>query len=188
MNLNVTGIIRKNFLITGVPGVGKTTLIKRIVSEVGHLQPVGFYTEEIREEGKRKGFWLVDLSGRRRVLAHKEIKSKYKVSRYGVDIKGFDEFLENLPFFSSSTRLIIIDEIGKMECFSERFRLLLDKIINSEKFLIATVAIKGSGLISEIKKRNDVILLRITINNRDWLLNEILKEINKIYLAFSKGN
>ncbi len=183
MSLNGLNKKKKDILITGFPGVGKTTLIKRIVSEIRHLNPVGFYTEEIREGGERKGFWLVDLNGRRSILAHREIKSKYRVGPYGVDIEGFEAFISNLPFFSPSIHLIIIDEIGKMECFSEKFKIFLNRIINSEKFLIATISMKGSGLISEIKRRDDIILFKLTLDNRDYLLNDILKEIN---IAFSK--
>ena len=73
---------RKNLLITGLPGVGKTTLMKRISEALMDLNPVGFYTEEIREEGIRKGFELVSLDGRRAILSHTDIRSPYRVGKY----------------------------------------------------------------------------------------------------------
>jgi nucleoside-triphosphatase THEP1 len=39
----------RHILITGVPGVGKTTLIKALCQDLASVNPVGFYTEEIRE-------------------------------------------------------------------------------------------------------------------------------------------
>ena len=78
-----------------------------------------------------------------------------------------------------STRLVIIDEIGKMECFSERFKECLIECLNSEKWVIATIALKGSGIIEEIKKRKDVKLFEITQGNRNSLLPDILSEVEK---------
>lgn len=153
--------------------MGKTTLIKKLSEALKHLHPVGFYTAEIREGGERKGFELINLDGKKGLLSHKDIKSPYKVGQYKVDIKGFEEFLESILFFNPLTRLIIIDEIGKMECFSDRFKKLLKEILNSEKWVIATIALKGSGLIAEVKERNDVQLFEITKKNRDSLLKEI---------------
>jgi len=88
--------IKKNILITGLPGVGKTTLIKKLSEELKHLHPAGFYTEEIREEGQRKGFELISLDGKRGLLSHKDIKSPYRVGQYKVDIEGFENFLDSL--------------------------------------------------------------------------------------------
>ncbi|MDO9125137.1 MAG: nucleoside-triphosphatase, partial [Deltaproteobacteria bacterium] len=118
----------KNILITGLPGVGKTTLIQKLSEELTHLYPVGFYTTEIREEGVRKGFELISLEGRKGLLSHQDIKSPYCVGRYKVDTKGFDNFLETIPFFNPEIRLILIDEIGKMECLSEKFKKLLIEV------------------------------------------------------------
>jgi nucleoside-triphosphatase len=171
--------IKKNLLITGLPRVGKTTLIKKLSEELKHLHPVGFYTEEIREGGVRKGFELISLDGKRGILSHKDIKSPYRVGSYKVDIESFDNFLDSIPFFDSLNRLIIIDEIGKMECLSDPFKNLLKKIFNSGTLVIATIALKGTGLITEIKEREDVNLFELTQHNREGLLLEILKEIKR---------
>jgi len=169
--------IKKNILITGLPGVGKTTLVKKLSEELKHLHPVGFYTEEIRKEGVRKGFELVSLDGKRGLLSHKDIKSPFRVGQYKVDIESFEDFLDSVPFFGPLNHLIIIDEIGKMECFSDSFKNLLKKIFNSGKLVIATIALKGSGLMAEIKEREDVKLFELTSHNRDTLFLEILKEV-----------
>ncbi|MEW6162339.1 MAG: NTPase [Nitrospirota bacterium] len=172
------GLTKKNFLLTGPPGVGKTTLIKKLFGELKGLHPAGFYTEEIREGGIRKGFDLISLDGRRGLLSHTEIKSPYRVGKYRVDVRGFEGFLDSIAFFAPETNLVIIDEIGKMECLSPKFRRLIKEIIDSEKMAIATIAFKGVGLIEEIKKRNDVRLFEVTKNNRDSLVSEILLTIS----------
>ncbi|OGP69746.1 MAG: hypothetical protein A2169_10000 [Deltaproteobacteria bacterium RBG_13_47_9] len=169
--------MKKNLLITGLPGVGKTTLIKKISEELRHLHPAGFYTEEIREEGVRKGFELISLEGRRGLLSHRDIKGPHRIGQYKVDLKGFEDFLDSIPFFYPLTRLIIIDEIGKMECLSDKFKKILIDILDSEKWVIGTIALKGSGLIAEIKEREDVKLFEISQSNRDSLLSEILEEV-----------
>ncbi len=115
----------RHFLITGQSGIGKTTLIKNIAKALEVLHSVGFYTAEIRERNLRLGFTLTDFDGRKNVLAHVNIKGGFRVGRYGVDTEGFEDFLEPIPFLAPETRLIIIDEIGKMECFSVKFRKLL---------------------------------------------------------------
>jgi len=172
-------LARKNILITGLPGVGKTTLIKNIAEALKDLGPVGFYTAEIREEGRRKGFELISLDGRKGLLSYTDIQSPHRVGKYKVDVKGFEAFLGSIPLLNPSVRLIVIDEIGKMECFSDQFENLLKKILDSEKWVIATIALKGSGIIEEIKKRKDVKLFEITQGNRNSLLPEILSEVKK---------
>jgi len=175
-------MVKKNLLVTGLPGVGKTTLIKKLSEALKDFHPVGFYTEEIRERGERKGFELISLEGKRGLLSHKEIRSSYKVGQYKVDIKSFEEFLDSISFFNPLTHLIIIDEIGKMECFSDQFKKIMKEILNSEKWVIATVAFKGSGLITEVRERKDVQLFEINKKNRDSLFSEILKDVGGIEL------
>jgi len=173
-------LTKKNFLITGFPGVGKTTLIKRLSEELKYLHPAGFYTSEIREEGIRKGFELISLEGGRGVLSHMDMKSPYRVGKYKVDIKSFEDFLGGISFFDDSTGLVIIDEIGKMECLSDQFKKLIKELLDSEKGVIATIALKGSGLIEDIKRRKDIKLFEITKKNRGSLLRDILNSKHEI--------
>ena len=168
----------KNILITGLPGVGKTTLVIKIAEVLKDFYPTGFYTTEIREEGIRKGFELISLDGRKGLLSHIDIDSPYRVGKYRVDINGFEKFLESIPFFEKpKVSLLIIDEIGKMECLSEKFKRILKEMLDSQKWVIGTIALKGSGLISEVKNRQDVKFFEMTKKNRQGLLLEILKEV-----------
>ncbi len=172
--------VKRNIFITGLPGIGKTTLIKKIAEELRAFHPVGFYTTEIRETGVRKGFELVSLDGRSGILSHTDIESPYRVGKYMVDLKGFEYFLDSTAFLDPSTTVTIIDEIGKMECLSPKFKKLIKAILNSEKLVLATIALKGSGFIEEIKRRQDIKLFEMTQDNRYSLLLEILKEAKTI--------
>jgi len=172
----------KNILITGYPGVGKTTLIKKLIKELKDLPSIGFYTQEIREKGTRVGFELISLKDKKRLLSHTQIKSHYRVGKYGVDIKGFEEFIETILLEEINPDLYIIDEIGRMECFSVKFRMFLKGILDSNKVVLATIALKGNGLIGEIKERADVKLFEITQENRDTLFLEVLKQVKGLLL------
>lgn len=168
---------KKHILITGYPGVGKTTLIRRIADEFKDLHLWGFYTAEMREGGTRKGFELIGLDGSTAVLSHVALKSSKHVGKYGVDVNGFEEFLERLELSGPGPSLVVIDEIGKMECFSEMFIKMIEDVLDSEHTLIATVALKGGGLIADVKKRDDVSIVEVTRENRDHLVQEVVQSV-----------
>jgi nucleoside-triphosphatase len=171
---------KKNILVTGLPGVGKTTLIKDLSVNLKRYRPCGFYTEELRKGGVRRGFELISLDGARMTLAHQNIETAYRVGKYKVDVAGFEIFLTTVNFLEPEGGLIIIDEIGKMECLSDKFREIIKKILDSEKIVLATIAFKGGGFIGDLKKRRDVKLFEMTKVNRDSLLPEILDEVEKL--------
>jgi nucleoside-triphosphatase len=168
--------LKANLMITGLPGCGKTTLFKKLAAELRDMRPVGFYTEEIREGGMRKGFALRSLDGRQGVLAHVRFSKGQRIGKYGVDVAGFERFLDALHWDRSETGLVMIDEIGKMECLSRQFQRLVKEVLNSERLLIATIAQHGAGLIAEIKSRKDVRIYSLTTQNRGAMAEIILAE------------
>lgn len=164
-------------LITGLPGAGKTTVIRALARQLAEFEPAGFYTEEIRDErGIREGFRLITFCGRRLVLSHVR-RPGPRVSRYGVDVEGFERLLEELDLLQSPAPLIIIDEIGKMECLSRRFIDEVTLLLDGPKTLVATIALKGEGFIQRVKRRSDCRLVTVTRENRDRLPDELANEL-----------
>jgi nucleoside-triphosphatase len=159
----------------GKPGVGKTTLVQKIVEGMGEVCMAGFYTAEIRSEGSRLGFELCGLDGKRGTLAHVDIRSRHRVGRYGVDTAGFEAFLETLDLLNPEVELVVIDEIGKMELFSNRFRGLVRDVLDSDKEVLATIPWKGDKFVQEIKRRADTRLFEVTADNRDRLPADLVE-------------
>ena len=172
--------LQKNLLVTGPPGCGKTTLVRRVVQEIGGLPVAGFYTEEIREGRERAGFALVGLDGRRSVLSHVEVRGPHRVGRYGVDIPGFDSFLDGLGAGDPGLRLVIIDEIGKMECLSGRFRSFLGERLGAPVPLLATIALRGTPPIERVKTRPDVRIITMGHEDREEKFREVLEEVRRL--------
>lgn len=163
-------------LLTGLPGCGKTTAIKKIITGLGSTSTAGFYTEEIREGKTRKGFRWERLDGAGGILSHVDIQSRFKVGKYGVDVAGFEKsVVPVLDVEQTGIELFVIDEIGKMECFSTKFADAVRGLFTSDKSILATVARKGSGLISKVKNYPDVQLINLTHENRDKTIDEILE-------------
>ncbi len=171
-------------LVTGLPGCGKTTAIMRILTNLKCKNVVGFYTQEIRNNGRRTGFMWNRLDGSEGILADVKIKGPPRVGKYGVNVPGFEKSVVRiLNADRTDARLFVIDEIGKMECFSRKFIEAVRKLFASDRSILATVARKGSGLIGEVKNYPDVRLFNLTVQNRD----RIITEISQIF-SFLKKN
>jgi nucleoside-triphosphatase len=163
-----------NLLLTGPPRVGKTTLVLRVLAS---LPPVacGFITRELRRDGERTGFTVETLAGETGVLAHVDVRTRYRVGRYRVDLAAFEALaLPAIDPARASAPLIVIDEIGKMECFSARFRELVVAALESDRAVLATIALHGDRFIEGLKARPDVTLLPVTPHNRDGLADQVI--------------
>lgn len=168
----------QNILLTGRPGVGKTTVIIRLAERLADRTVAGFYTEEIRRGGQREGFRAATFSGHATTLAHVRFKQRSRVGRYGVDVPAFEKLV--LPELARPCAVLIVDEIGKMECFSSRFVSTVRALLDGEVPVVATVAVKGSGFIAEVKARADVALLEVTHANRDRLPADLTERLLQV--------
>jgi nucleoside-triphosphatase len=166
-------VFPKNILLTGFPGSGKSTIIEKIVQRI-HRSSTGFFTREMQDKNRRVGFSITTVDGRRGILAHVDIRSPYKVGKYGVNLQDIDKIAVPAMIPESENLLIVVDEIGKMECFSTIFRQTLTKALDSANPVIGSIALKGDAFISAIKKRPDTRLIPVSERNRDILVEEIL--------------
>jgi len=163
--------------LTGAPGVGKTTLIRAVVEGLETAKCAGFYTLEERQGGQRVGFRIVTLSGREGSLASLGNRPP-TVGRYSVHLDQFEALaLPEIDPRATAADLYVIDEIGKMELFSRKFAARLVELLAQPIPILATIAKKGTGLIEQIKKRDDIELIEITRKNRDGLVDELRARI-----------
>jgi len=152
----------KNFLLTGAPGSGKTTLLEKLISEL-EVSADGFITREIREKGSRVGFLVQDLKGNQELLASINFPSHLRVGKYRVNLAGFEKIaLPALERALSDAELVVIDEIGKMELFSDLFQKLVIKALDSPKPLLATILQKSHPFAEQIKRRPDVVIYKVS--------------------------
>ena len=167
--------MKQVYLLTGRPGTGKTSLIKRAVAGMGG-KAGGFYTEEIRSRGVREGFRLVTLDGCSAILAHINIHSPYRVSKYGVDVEGFERVsVSALRQAAEQGDLVVIDEIGKMELFSAGFKQAVLEIIDSGQRLLGTIMLSPHPWADAIKQKPQVNLVTVTRDNHQQVLDELLR-------------
>jgi nucleoside-triphosphatase THEP1 len=159
----------RNILVTGPPRCGKSTLIERVVGRI-QKPMTGFFTREMRGGGKRVGFSITTLDGKKGVLAHQDTKSRFRVGKYGVNLDDIDHIAVPSMLPAKAVEIVVIDEIGKMECFSPLFRQTLMKVLDSENPVLGSIAMKGGRFIQKLKEREDVLLLHVTEKNRDELV------------------
>jgi nucleoside-triphosphatase len=164
-------------LLTGLPGCGKTTLIKRLLAEM--LIPVsGFFTEEIRENGRRTGFSIAGMSGQKDVLAHLNISSSFHVGKYGVDIEALNRIVD-AEFSEPSAILVVVDEIGNMELLSDKFKSAITRIWGSNRNVIATILEAHHPFCDALKNDSRSMIVQMNHNNRE----DVYRKLRNICVA-----
>ncbi|KAK2657636.1 hypothetical protein Ddye_010688 [Dipteronia dyeriana] len=187
----------KCFLVTGPPGVGKSTLIMRVFESLKVSNPTlkvqGFYTREIRQGSERVGFDVVTLDGRRGPLASTNISSPGShgwptVGKYKVDVASFESLALPELQVKEDTGLFIIDEVGKMELFSSSFFPAVLKVLESNIPVLASVPIPKSGrdipggvlltcTVARLKNQPGATIFTLSSSNRDAAKETIYSQL-----------
>jgi nucleoside-triphosphatase len=165
--------VDQRVLLTGRPGSGKTTLIKRILDELPQRFG-GFYTEEIRDHGTRVGFKVVALGSGEAVFAHVDFTTPERVGKYGLDLSALEAVGVNaIREAVQAERLIVIDEIGPMEIRSVVFREAVNDAFDSELPVLATIFSRSLPFTDGIKSLPDVVLIEVRPDNRERLVSQL---------------
>jgi len=167
-------------LLTGPPRAGKTTLIKQVVGEF-RGKAGGFYTEEIREHGDRLGFRLVTLDGKDVVLSHVDFKSPYRVGKYGVDVAGLEQVgVTALLDAARDCDLVVVDEIGKMEMMSLKFRDAITRLIDSNHRMLGTILLHHHTWSDVIKAHPEVQVVMLNRDDNAQVLGEVRRWLKEM--------
>jgi nucleoside-triphosphatase len=164
-------------LVEGRPGSGKTTAVVRVVELLRGkgVAVSGFITRELRERGKRVGFALETLDGRRSRLAHVGVRGDLRVGRYGVIHDGLERLA--IPALGAPADVVVVDELGRMELGCAAFRDAVTALLEHPVALVATVHIRRDPFTDELKRRSSVAVLRLTPSNRDDLPSVIVQRL-----------
>lgn len=167
-------------LLTGPHGSGKTTLIQHVVAPVGGTAE-GFYTTELREQGRRVGFELVTLAGERVLLAHVQCASPYRVGRYDVDLEALDRVgVAALRQALDTGQLVVVDEIGKMELGSAAFREAVQEALEAGVWLVGTILQAAHPWADRLKQAPRVRVLPVTRETWEAVFQEALAWVGAV--------
>ncbi len=155
--------------------MGKTTLVMDVVRDL-NLPFCGFYTRELLNDGRRVGFVVNNLRGERGIFAHVDSESEIRVSKYGIELDVLEIIgvaeLERCAR-DRDPKVIIIDEIGKMELFSDKFKAAVVRALDSPFPVLATVMVRGDDWVESIFEREDAKIYSINVNNRKQIKEKI---------------
>lgn len=173
----------KAYLLTGMPRIGKTSVIKRIIRVIGDESCGGFYTEEIHGEGniqdERIGFRLVTLDGQYDVLAHVLSKSSLRIGRYGINLACLEEIgLAAVERARTTKKLVVVDELGPMQAYSEPFKNIIMNILAQAYPLLGSIALEAHPWLDMVKRQDHVELYEVTFQNQEEILNTITKALS----------
>ncbi|MCL4500381.1 MAG: AAA family ATPase [Deltaproteobacteria bacterium] len=165
-------------LLTGPPRCGKTSIVQKVAAAFSG-RAAGFYTREVRAKGVRVGFEIVTLDGQAAGLSHVDFPGPNRIGKYGVNLENLHSV--GLPALEvkPGVDLVVVDEVGKMECLSDRFIEALERLWVQPVSLLITVAEKGGAYMAAIKEKPDKILITVTTANRDDLPGQILRLLDR---------
>ncbi|MDF1539068.1 MAG: nucleoside-triphosphatase [Candidatus Thorarchaeota archaeon] len=166
-----------NILLTGKPGIGKSTIIQKVVESIGTGRASGFWTLELRIGGYRVGFSIQTVDGVVGTLAHVRGTEGPRVGKYVVSVAHIDEVaIPAMQRARNSDCTIIIDEIASMELKSAAFAPEVRKCLDTGRVL-GTLQLRQGEFQDEVRSRPDVRIINVTLENRDVLPTQILSLI-----------
>jgi len=172
--------VKRLLFVTGRPGVGKTTVLLNAVEglRAKGCSVGGMMSREVRHEGARVGFQIINLkTGEEGWLAHVNQPSGPQVSKYRVNLIDLETIgAKAIQTALGEADLVVIDEVGPMELFSEAFKQVIKDAVDSRKLILGVIHHSARDpLIEAIRKREDAEILEVTFENRSRVHNILIQ-------------
>jgi len=183
---------KRILLLTGNPGVGKTTVVMKVVDSLRakRYKVGGMVSREVRSNNARIGFEITDLtSGKRGWLAHTDAGIGPRVGKYHVEMDDLESVgMRAIVSAVENSDVVIIDEIGPMELFSRSFRETVERAAGYAKLVVGVVHRRFmNDLVESVKSREDALLFEVTVENRNRLPDVIVERAIIGLSSRSKG-
>lgn len=170
----------KNILIDGLPRVGKTTAVQRVLS-LAKVRCGGFFSAAVSKQFYTN-FRLVSVQGPHRSVSSQELLRRFDIPGViGFNLEDLENFGVPAVLHALETcDVVVIDQLGTLEVSSEKFRRVVDRVLNSDKVCLATVTSSNVPYIEAIRKRPDVSIYEINRSNRMLLPERIASQIHDL--------
>ena len=161
----------KNLFLTGKIGVGKSTILKNALKEFD-ISIGGYITKRIFDGYYRK--YMV-----KSLYDSNEEYTIVRVDSRDNSKEGFISSFENgvVSILDKSLKhrdLIVLDELGCAENNMNMFTSKVFQLLNSNKIVFGVLKDNNCKFLNDIKSRDDVVIIEITEENRDYISKEII--------------
>ena len=159
----------KNLFLTGKRHVGKTTLIREVISS--WKGPVGgFMVERRRYPDGAFAFDIVDIM----TFERASIASSYDGNCWLAQPGGFDSVgVRSIVGALANATLIVMDELGFFELEAKRFQEAVFDALSGKVPVLGVLKADLNPFISAVKERPDVLLIEVTRANREEIRRDL---------------
>lgn len=165
-------------IIQGKRGVGKSTLIRLLLSEYSTDNIYGFFTK--KEAPADDGFckvYMHDAHCKKRFYNDENLIGRCKACHGTANPSTFDKLgvhlLEDIP----QDAVVVMDELGFFESDAHLFQSKVLDILSSSRTVIAAIKDKETDFLDTIRSTEKNNIFNITEDNRDELAQMLISMI-----------
>ena len=162
-------------LIVGDRGVGKSTLIRRVLQEL-NCPVFGFETkkeEQLEDPIRGCPIYIYD-AGKPHCRAQENLIGYHKEQDMAAITAAFDRYTPSLMGPVADDAVVELDEIGFLEAKSQAFCQAVLHLLEGKNPVIAAVKKREHPFLDAVRNHPNARCFSVTAENRDALYEEVL--------------
>jgi len=169
----------KHYFLTGEPGIGKSTAIKRFFDLSG-VSCDGFFTLWTSRTGDRTlKMYAADSS-----VPEAEWKSVdiavFNNGEFTIYGELFDSFGADVIKTAGRKRVIVMDEVGRMEKNSPRFIDSIFEKLDGNIPVVGVLKLMETKLFDDISNHPNTEIIPVTLDNRDDIPRYLISQLQTV--------